>query len=54
MKMLAETVDAVIGGDTHRDTHTPQMCTLTGAPIAALTIANDEQGFAEALAWIAD
>lgn len=54
MKMLAETVDVVIGGDTHRDTHTLQMCTPAGAPIAALTIANDKQGFAEALAWIAD
>jgi hypothetical protein len=30
MAMLAEVVDAVIGGDTHRDTHTLEMTTRSG------------------------
>lgn len=54
MSMLADVVDAVIGGDTHRDTHTLEMITSTGAVIATVSISNDEQGFAEALAWMAD
>jgi hypothetical protein len=29
MSMLAEVVDAVIGGDTHRDTHALEMATLS-------------------------
>jgi transposase len=62
MTMLAETkpsvptlavqVDAVVGGDTHRDTHTLEIVSPVGAPIAALTISNDDAGFAAALAWI--
>lgn len=54
MAMLAEQVDAVIGGDTHRDTHALEMITPTGATIATLVVGNDESGFAAALAWIAE
>jgi len=54
MQMLAEIVDAVIGGDTHRDTHTLEICGPSGVPIATTTIRNDERGFARGLAWIAD
>lgn len=54
MPMLAEVVDAVIGGDTHRDTHTLEMCSPAGVMIERLTISNDDAGFAEALAWIAE
>jgi transposase len=51
--MVAELVDAVVGGDTHRDTHTLEMVTPVGATIATLTIDNDDAGFADVLAWIA-
>ena len=52
--MLAEAVDAVIGGDTHRDSHTLEMAAPTGATISTLAIGNDETGFADAVAWIAE
>jgi transposase len=54
MAMLAERVDAVIGADTHRDTHALEMAAPAGVPIAALTVPNSAAGFAAALAWIAD
>ena len=54
MPLVAEVMDAVIGGDTHRDTHALEMTAPTGATIATLTIPNDDAGFAEALEWIAD
>ena len=54
MAMLAEVVDAVIGGDTHRDTHALEMTTPVGATITTITISNDDAGFVEALAWIAE
>jgi transposase len=52
--MLAELVDAVIGVDTHRDTHQVEIALPTGTPIATLTISNDSAGFATLLAWIFD
>jgi transposase len=51
--MLADSVDAVIGGDTHRDSHALQMLAPSGAAIGALTVDNDEPGFATAIDWIA-
>ena len=54
MPLVAEVVDAVIGGDTHRDTHALEMTAPTGARIATIAIDNDDSGFAEALAWIAE
>ena len=51
--MLAEVVDAVIGIDTHRDTHEVEIADPAGKPIAALQIANDSGGFARLLAAIA-
>ena len=54
MTMLAEVVDAVVGGDTHRDTHALEMLAPNGTTIAALAISNDDDGFAEAIAWIAE
>jgi transposase len=53
MPMLAEHVDAVVGGDTHRDSHALEMVTPAGVPIAALTVPNSDAGHAAALAWIA-
>ena len=54
MAMLAEVVDAVIGVDTHRDTHTLELAGPSGAPIATLTVGNDPAGFAAALGWAAE
>ena len=52
--MLAELVDAVVGVDTHRDTHQVEIALPNGAPIAVTTISNDTTGYAELLAWIVD
>ena len=54
MPMLAELVDAVVGVDTHRDTHQVEIALPNGAPIAVTTISNDSSGYAELLAWIVD
>lgn len=37
---------------THRDSHTLEIASSAGVRIAALTIANDDAGFAAALSWI--
>ena len=52
MPVLAELVDAVVGVDTHRDTHQAEIARPTGAPIATITIGNDGNGYVELLAWI--
>jgi transposase len=52
--MLAEVVDAVVGIDTHRDTHQVEIALPTGAPTATCTITNDTCGYAGLLAWIAE
>src|SRR4249919_1380060 len=52
--MLAELVDAVVGVDTHRDTHQVEIALPNGAPIAVTTISNDTTGYAQLLAWIVD
>jgi transposase len=52
--MLAELVDAVVGIDTHRDTHQVEIALPNGAPIALTAISNDSTGYAELLAWIVD
>jgi len=51
MTMLAETIDAVIGGDTHRDTHALEMCSPTGATLSTLEVSNTDAGFAQAMRW---
>ena len=50
MPMLADIVDAVIGVDTHRDTHHAEIAYPSGAVIAACTIANTSAGYAQLLA----
>jgi transposase len=50
--MLADEVDAVIGGDTHRDSHALEMAAPNGGTIGTLAIGNDETGYADAIAWI--
>jgi transposase len=52
--MLAELVDAVVGVDTHRDTHEVEIALPTGTPIGTRKIRNDSSGFAGLLAWIVD
>ncbi len=52
--MLAEVIDAVVGVDTHRDTHEVEIALPTGSPIATTTITNDTTGYAQLLAWILD
>ena len=52
MPSLAELVDAVVGVDTHRDTHEVEIALPTGTPIATIRISNDSGGFTELLAWI--
>ena len=54
MTMLAEMVDAVIGIDTHRDTHEVEIADAAGKPIATMRISNDSAGFAQLLAAIAE
>src|SRR4051794_18503091 len=54
MPMLAEHVDAVVGADTHRDTHEIEIAHPSGAVIATCTIPNTNRGFARVLAWITE
>jgi transposase len=54
MTMLAEVIDAVIGIDTHRDSHEVEIADPAGKPIAAMRIGNDSAGFAQLLAAIAE
>jgi transposase len=54
MPILAELVDAVIGADTHRDTHTLEMCSPSGATLSTITVANTDAGFTDALTWVAE
>jgi len=54
MTMLAETVDAVIGIDTHRDSHEVEIADPAGRPITAMQVSNDSAGFARLLATIAE
>jgi transposase len=51
MTMLADTADAVIGVDTHTDTHTACLLDLRGRQIATITVPADPQGYALLLAW---
>ena len=50
MPMVAEKVDAVVGGDTHKDSHTLETVAASGVSLAAITVSNDEYGYAEAIA----
>lgn len=52
MPSWAELVDAVVGVETHRDTHQVEIALATGTPIATTKISNNSDGFAELLAWI--
>ena len=49
MTMLAERVDAVIGVDTHTDTHTAVICDARGARLAELTVPTTDTGYGQLL-----
>jgi transposase len=52
--MLADIIDAVIGVDTHRDTHQVEIATPTGIPITTCSIRNTSAGYAQLLAWVGE
>ena len=52
--MLAEVVDAVIGIDTHRDSHEVEIAETTGTPIATMRISNYDAGFTRLLAAVVE
>jgi transposase len=49
---LAECIDAVIGVDTHCDTHHAEIAHASGAAIAAGSVRAASAGYAQLLAWI--
>jgi transposase len=49
MPMLSERIDAVIGVDTHTDTHTAAILNAGGGILAELTVATTEDGYSELL-----
>lgn len=51
MVMLADTADAVIGIDTHTDTHTACLLDRLGRQIAVTTVPADPRGCRELMAW---
>jgi transposase len=54
MTMLAEVVDAVVGIDTHRDSHEVEIADAAGNPVTTMRIGNDSAGFAQLLAAITE
>jgi transposase len=51
MAMLADTADAVIGVDTHTDTHTACLLDHLGRQLAVITMPADAAGYRRLLAW---
>jgi hypothetical protein len=47
--MLTDVVDAVIGVDTHRDTHHAEIAHPSGAVIATCSVRNTSAGYAQLL-----
>ncbi|GAA2416144.1 hypothetical protein GCM10010404_88210 [Nonomuraea africana] len=54
MTMLAQTVDAVIGVDTHRDTHSACLVNPVGGELSAITITADANGYRQLAQWAND
>jgi transposase len=52
--MVAEIIDAVIGIDTHRDSHEVEIADPRGTPIATMRISNDSAGFTQLLAALTE
>src|SRR5205814_8298651 len=53
MSMLAESVDAIIGVDTHTDTHTACLIDQAGRELATVTVDATADGYAQLLDWAA-
>jgi transposase len=53
MPIVADQTTAVIGVDTHTDTHTAAVVTAAGAVIAQTTVTADPAGISRLLAWAA-
>lgn len=53
MAILAETIDAVIGVDTHTDTHTACLLDGAGREIATVTVEATPAGYRQLLDWAA-
>jgi transposase len=51
MTMLADTIDAVVGVDTHTGTHTACLLDQLGRQVATITVGADPRGCAMLLAW---
>ena len=51
MAMLAEQIDAVIGVDTHTDSHTACLVDHLGSQLAVVTVDADPEGYKTLLAW---
>lgn len=53
MTIVADQVDAVIGVDTHTDTHTAAIVSPIGAVLADITVTADPTGYAQLITWVA-
>lgn len=51
---LADRVDAVIGVDTHTDSHSACIVDARGAALASVTVETTPQGYGHLLAFVAD
>ncbi|GAB2947691.1 transposase [Nonomuraea fastidiosa] len=51
MAMLPESADAVIGVDTHRDSHSACLVNPVGGELAAITVTADAAGYAHLIRW---
>lgn len=49
MTMLADRIDAVIGVDTHTDTHTAVICDARGGVLTEITVETDDAGLGQLL-----
>ncbi|NRQ32125.1 transposase [Nonomuraea sp. NN258] len=51
MALLSDSVDAVIGVDTHRDSHSACLVNPVGGELAAITVTADADGYAHLVRW---
>lgn len=54
MTILAHTIDAAVGIDTHRDTHEAEIISTTGIVLATTQMPNFTRGFTQLLGWIVE
>lgn len=51
---IVETVDVVVGVDTHRDTHTAAICDERGKLLAELVVETNPAGYAQLWGWVSE